>query len=215
MVRKPQRCTRGTSFALRAGVSTPTRFVPVLLLVLATSAVSLMASESTGKTVLVNTWEGRTVVVKRTLYSIVFDERSRMAPVLKRQDRVSGLTVATWSETYYRFDARRSSERDIVERDPNRVVSNLREQYLRSRRLDPATSKDVEPLMLARYDPGATLLVRTVHIERDRVRLMLHKDRKSDLATTLTVQWPIPLSDELAESALIDEVLARFVSRSQ
>jgi len=193
------------------GVSAPTRFAATLVLV--STAVSLTASEPTGKTVLVNTWEGRTVVVKQTLYSIVFDERSRIAPVLTRQDRVSGLTVATWSETYYRFDARRSSEKDILERDPNRVVSILREQYFRSRHLDLGTSKDVEPLMLARYDPGATLLVRAVHIERDRVRLMLHKDRKSDLATTLTVQWPIPLSDELSESELIDEVLTRFISR--
>lgn len=195
-------------------VSAPIRFVAALLLVLATTVASLTALEPTGKKVLVNSWEGRTVVVKQTLYSIVFDERSRIAPVLKRQDRISGLTVATWSETYYRFDALRSSEKDIVERDPNRVVSILREQYFRSRHLDLGTSKDVEPVMLTRYDPGATLLVRAVHIERDHVRLMLHKDRKSDLATTLTVQWPVPLSDELTESALIDEVLTRFVSRS-
>lgn len=195
-------------------MSTPTRFSLTLLLVFATTAVSLTASEPTGKKVLINTWENRTVVVKKTLYSIVFDERSRILPVRKHQDRVSGLTVATWSETYYRFDALRSSEKDIVERDPNRVVSILREQYFRSRHLDLGTSKDVEPLMLTRYDPGAALLVRAVLIERDRVRLMLHKDRRSDLATTLTVQWPIPLSDELTESALIDEVLTRFVSRS-
>lgn len=195
-------------------MSTPTRFSLTLLLVFATTAVSLTASEPTGKKVLINTWENRTVVVKKTLYSIVFDERSRILPVRKRQDRVSGLTVATWSETYYRFDALRSSEKDIVERDPNRVVSILREQYFRSRHLDLGTSKDVEPLMLTRYDPGAALLVRAVLIERDRVRLMLHKDRRSDLATTLTVQWPIPLSDKMTESALIDEVLTRFVSRS-
>ena len=194
---------------------TPTRFAATVLLVLVSTAISLTASEPPGKKALVNTWEGRTVVVKQTLYSIVFDERSRIAPVLKRQERVSGLTVATWSETYYRFDALRSSEKEIVERDPNRVVSILKEQYFRSRHLDLGTSKDVEPLMLTRYDPGTTLHVRAVHIERDRVRLMLHKNRKSDLATTLTVQWPIPLSDELSESALVDEVLTRFVSRSQ
>ena len=67
--------------------------------------------------------------------------------------------------------------------------------------------------MLVRYEPGAELIVRTIQIERDYVRLFLHRNRDSDLATTLTVQWPVPLSKELTESSLLDNVLARFVGR--
>jgi len=42
---------------------------------------------------------------------------------------------------------------------------------------------------------------------------VLHKDRKGDLVTTLTVKWPVPLTAELTESALIDNVLSRFITR--
>jgi hypothetical protein len=102
--------------------------------------------------------------------------------------------VVTSSGTYYRFDARRDSEEDIIERDPNRVVSMLRKQYHRGTHLDIGTVQDVDPLMLVRYEPGEELIDRSVQIERDQVRLLFHKDRKADLATTLTVQWPVPLS---------------------
>ena len=122
--------------------------------------------------------------------------------------------MATSSGTYYQFDARRDSEEDIIERDPNRLVSILRQQYHRSMHLDIGTVQDVEPLMLVRYEPGVELIVRRVQIERDQVRLLFHKDRKADLATTLTVRWPVPLSKELTESSLIDDVLTRFVART-
>ena len=68
-------------------------------------------------------------------------------------------------------------------------------------------------MMLVRYEPGVELFVRDVQFGRDHARLMLHKDRKGDLATTLTVKWPVPLSAELTESALIDNVLSRFITR--
>ncbi len=67
--------------------------------------------------------------------------------------------------------------------------------------------------MLVRYEPGVELFVRDVQFERDHARLVLHKDRKGDLATTLTVKWPVPLTTELTESALIDSVLSRFITR--
>ena len=120
--------------------------------------------------------------------------------------------MATWSDTYYRFDARRDSEDDIIERDPDRIVAILRTQYYRGLHLDIGNVQDVQPLMLVRYEPGAELIVRRIQIERDYLRLFLHKNRDSDLATTLTVQWPVPLSKELTESSLIDDVLMRFLA---
>lgn len=86
---------------------------------------------------------------------------------------MTGLTVTTPSATYYEFEALRESEDDIIERDPNRVVSTLRNQYRRAMPLDLDSVQDVEPLMLVRYDPGVELLVGDVQIERDRVRLSL------------------------------------------
>jgi hypothetical protein len=79
--------------------------------------------------------------------------------------------------------------------------------------LDNGAVQDIEPLMLVRYSPGVTFIVRKVQIDRDRVRLHFHKDGEADLATTLTVKFPTPLSNELTESALIDDALTRFVTR--
>jgi hypothetical protein len=176
------------------------------------SSLSLQAAEQSGKKTFLSAWEDRTVVLKQTLYSIVFDERPRFMPIVKRQDRVAGITVSTASEQYYQFDARRSSEQDIVDRDPDRILAALRKQYYRGKHLDIGPSHDVETLKLVRYEPGVEFVVRKIDIERDRVRLFLHKDRKADLATTLTVQWPVPLSQELTESSLIDDVLNRFLT---
>jgi hypothetical protein len=67
--------------------------------------------------------------------------------------------------------------------------------------------------MLVRYAPGVAFIVKKVRIDRDRVRLYLHKDGDADLATTLTVKFPTPLTKELTESPLIDESLTRFVMR--
>lgn len=187
--------------------------VTTFLVVLATTAISLHGAGQSGTQAFVAAWEDRAVVLKRTLYSIVYDERSRVLPLVKRQDRVSGLTVATPSGTYYRFDARRDSEEDIIERDPDRVLSTLQNQYRRGMYLDIGPAQDVEALMLVRYEPGVRLIVRRLEIERDRVRLSFHKENNPDLATTLTVQWPAPLSKELTESSPIDDVLTRFVTR--
>ena len=193
------------------GVHLRIRFIALLTIVLAT--IPLHAGAQSGRKAFVSSWKEQTVVVRQTLYSLVFDERSRIVPMLKRQNRVSGLTVGTSSGTYYQFDARRSSEQDVVDRDPNRIVSTLQEQYHRSEHLDIGNTQDVETVMLVRYEPGVELFVRDVQFERDHARLVLHKDRKGDLATTVAVKWPVPLTAELTESALIDSVLSRFVTR--
>ena len=114
---------------------------------------------------------------------------------------------------YYQFDARRESEEDIVDRDPNGIVSEMKKQYFRTMYLDNGAVQDVEPLMLVRYSPGVAFIVRKVQIDRDRVRLHFHKDGEADLATTLTVKFPTPLSNELTESPLIDDAITRFVIR--
>ena len=194
-------------------MNAPIRLVSILSILLATTTIPLNAAAESGRKAFVDAWDNRTVVLKKTLYSIVFDERPRFLPFVKRQDRIVGLTVATWSDTYYRFDARRDSEDDIIERDPDRIVVILRTQYYRGLHLDIGNVQDVEPLMLVRYEPGAELIARKIQIERDYVRLPLHKNRDSDIATTLTVQWPVPLSKELTESSLIDDVLMRFLAR--
>jgi hypothetical protein len=186
----------------------------LILLVAMAAAASLHAAERSGKKAFHSAWVGRSVVVKRALYSVVYDERSRVLPLFKHRDRVSGLTVVTpTGASYYQFDAKRDSEDDIVDRDPNGIVSELRKQYYRDMHLDIGNVQEIEPLMLVRYSPGVAFIVRKVQIDRDRVRLYFHKDGEADLATTLTVKFPTPLSNELTESPLIDDALTRFVTR--
>jgi hypothetical protein len=139
-------------------MSSPIRRVLILYVALAAVA-SLHAAERSGKQAFQNAWVGRSVVVKRALYSVVFDERSRVLPVIKHRDRVSGLTVVTPTGiSYYQFDARRDSEDDIVDQDPDAIVSKMRKQYFRSMHLDDGAVQDVEPFTLVRYSPGVAFI---------------------------------------------------------
>ena len=190
------------------------RRLALTLVLVALAAVSGTAAPA-GTRAFTDAWEGRRVILTRTLYSLVFDERVRALPLFKRQGKVAGLTVGTPSEIYYQFDARRDSEDDVSDRDPNRLLTQLRTQYRRSTHLEIGNVQDVQALLLVRYEPGVTLVVRKVQFERDRVRLSLHKPEDSDLATTVTVKWPAPFSKDLTESTLIDGVLKRFVTRME
>jgi hypothetical protein len=177
------------------------------------AAVTLPVHAGSGKKSFLAAWQERSVVLKRPLFSIVFDERSKWLPMFTREGRVAGLTVGTPSAMYYQFDARRDAEEDVVATDPNAIVSTLRDQYRRSAYLDLGNVQDVQAIMLVRYEPGVELVIKKVHIDRDRVRLLLHKDRNGDLSTTLTVKWPVPLSKELSESAVIEDILDRYFTR--
>ena len=179
---------------------------------LAIGAVSTTAAASATKS-FTSAWEGRTVVLARTLYSLVFDERVRALPLFTRQGKVAGLTVGTPSDIYYQFDARRESEDDLIDRDPNRLLSRLQTQYRRSTHLDIGNVQDVQAVLLVRFEPGVRLVVRKVQFERDRVRLTLHRPEDRDLATTVTVKWPAPWSKDLTEATLIDGVLNRFIKK--
>jgi hypothetical protein len=174
---------------------------------------SLGAGERTGRKTLVDDWEDGRVIVRRTLYSLVFDERARFMPFFKRHDRVAGLTVATPTAAYYQFDARREYEDPIVSRDPDGVLVALRDRYRRSAHLEMASVQEVEGVMLVRYEPGAELVVSNLHVDRDRVRVDLRRPDERGTATTLTVQWPAPFSGELLELPLVEQVLERYIQR--
>jgi hypothetical protein len=183
------------------------------LLVLVTAVAATTDAAPSNKKAFLDAWQDRGVALKRTLYSVVYDERRRFLPLSKQEGKVAGLTVATPSDVYYQFEARRETEDDIIGRDPNAIVTALRAQYRRSTHVEIGNVKDVEPVVLVRYEPVVVLFVKKVQIERDRVRLLLHK-QAGDEATTLTVKWPVPLSKELTESAIIERVLDKFLIRS-
>jgi hypothetical protein len=133
-------------------------------------------------------------------------------PLVKRNGRTIGLTVATPTDTYYRFASQREYEDDVVDRDPARVLELLKDRYRRSAHLDTDNVQEIEAVMLVRFEPGVQLKVQRVSIEDDEVRVLLRRPG-DDLTTTLTVKWAAPFSRELVESALIDNVLNRYLAR--
>ena len=182
----------------------------LLLLVVAVTAID--AAEN-GRKAFVRTWQGQAVVLTRPLYSLVYSERRRFMPIARRDGRVSGLTVATPSDTYYQFEAQRDYEEPIIARSPDAIIPAMQTRYRRSAHLDEGFVQDVEPGMLVRYESGVRLMVARVAIERERLVLFLHRDQSRELATTLTVKLSGPLSNDLVETPLIERVLSRFLSK--
>jgi hypothetical protein len=157
-------------------------------------------------------WEGRRVVLTRAMYTMVYDEIGRLG--MTRRGKLAGLTVVTPSDTYFRFEGRQDHE-DVVDRDPNRVFTQTRIEYQRAKHLDIGTVSTIAPMMLVRYEPGVALRVARLEFERDRVRLVLHRAEDSaaqELATTLTVQWPVPLSKGLSERPAVEAAIAQFIA---
>lgn len=165
------------------------------------------------KKAFVKSWAHQPVVLKRTLYNLVYNERQRFVPLMRRDGKSAGLTVATPAETYYRFTARREDEEDVVDRDPAQVVALLHDRYRRSSHLDVGTVQDIEAVQLVRFEPGVQFTVERVSVERDEVRLDLRTLGEDPAATTLTVKLSAPLSTELTEAPLIEQVLERFLTK--
>jgi hypothetical protein len=185
--------------------------VSVLALVVATTAID--AAQQHGRKAFVTAWQEQRVVVKRPLYSLVYSERTRFLPIARKDGRISGLTVATPTETYYQFEARRDYEEDIVARTPEGILAAMKTHYRRSAHLDEGYVQDVEPGMLVRYESGVKLVVGRVDIERDLVRLFLRRENDHEIVTTLTVKLGGPVSTALVEAPLIESVLSRFVTK--
>ena len=155
-------------------------------------------------------WNGRRVVVRRTLYTVLYDEVGRTG--IHYRDKRAGLTVATPDGEYYEFDGPGSDE-DIVERTPNRVISQMSDRYKRANYLDLGTVKTITPLLLRQYESGVTLIVDSVKVERARVRFEFRRADDADdrIATSLTVEWPVPLSKTFRERDGIESLVLRFI----
>src|SRR5437867_1440700 len=170
------------------------------------------AAADNSRQLFTKNWEGKTVVVKRTLYTLVYNERGRLGTT--RRNRRAGLTVVTpFSGWYFQFDGRQSQD-DIVDHDAQRLVDTVTETY-HSDALDVRDYQKVEPIVLARYEVGSELVVSGVVIERDLVRLVLNnlaiQDEGGEAATALTVKWPTPLSKVLSERDAVEGLIGQFV----
>jgi hypothetical protein len=181
----------------------------VAYLVVCTTVVG--AAESKQKA-FENAWSGRHVVVKRPLYSLFYKEHGLRGSTSARRD---GLTVATpFSGTYFRFDGRRRVD-DVTEQDVLKIPDAVKLAYGKPELLGDGWNQVIDPVMLTRYDAGTELVVRAARVNLEAVRLELAlagDDNDQDLATSLTIQWPAPLSKSFSERVDVEGVIRQFLS---
>ena len=185
------------------------------LVILFGALLSIPASANQGRKSFVEDWQGKRVGIKRTLFTLVYDEHGRLGKISR--SRREGLTVVTPSSgVFLRFDGR-DSEEDIVSSDPEQMIDQINVTYRRTSSLDVGFFQRIEPSVVARYEPGGMLMVKQVRIDRDRVRLVFAKSaddeaaNADEVATELTIQWPIALSSGLAERPQIEALIRQFV----
>jgi hypothetical protein len=164
----------------------------------------------------VKSWEGQDVVVKQTLYALVYNERGRLGNTYGA--RRDGLTVVTPNQgVYFQFDGRQGRD-EVIQRDPQKVLEAVNVEY-QGDGLDVRSYRKLEALLLTRYDAGARMIVKSVKIDRDAVRLGFAEaagsNGEDDLAATLTVKWPVPLSKSFSERGLIENLIRRFIDVKQ
>ena len=180
--------------------------IGVVVLVSACAVQSVAASDDPRKD-FENRWEGRHVVVKQTLLTLIYDQRSRLGTTSRKRD---GLTVVRSSGAYLQFNGR-YSEGDIVDTEPDRLIDAVRQTYLRGYMNDVGWYYRVNPILIERYEAGTILVVRDVELDDDRVRLSFVDDRDHDFATGLTVKWAMPLSRRFTEASLVEDLIQQYV----
>lgn len=157
-------------------------------------------------------WEGRKVVLKQSLYTLVYDERATLGHI--RAGRRDGLVVINSSRgMYFQFDGRHGKD-DVVVKDPQRMVDTVKATYVPDT-LEVRSERRVDPVVVHRYDVGGELYITRVRIERDFVRVWLAQtaqfDPDADPATSFTIKWPVPFHKSFSERELVDDLMRLIV----
>ena len=176
------------------------------------STLSAASAAESPQLAFSRSWEGREVRVKRALYTLVYNERGRLG--ISYSGKREGLTVLTpYDGIFFQFGGRYGRP-DIVVRNPQQIIDAVAVDY-QGDTLEVRSYRKVEPLMLARYDPGVALVVTKVQFARNTVRLILAESTgsgvKENSETAITVKWPTPLSKSLSERQLIEGLLGWFI----
>jgi hypothetical protein len=176
---------------------------------LAAAALTAPASADTPQQTFARRWQGKAIVLKQSLYTLVYNERGKLGTT--RNNRRDGLTVVTPSNgVYYQFDGRQGRD-DVVQRHPLGMVEAVSAAY-QPDTLEMRSYRKVEPVVINRFDPGAELIVGRVQIERDFVRVAFIQSGGDvdEPATWLTVKWPVPFSKSLSEADLLEALIRQF-----
>jgi len=175
------------------------------------AAATVVLSADTSQKAFEKQWTGRHVVVKRTLYSLVYNERGRGDSLHLGR---SGLMVVTpFMGSYYQFDGRRRVD-DVVDHDLQKIVNAVKVAYRKDRVLGDGFVQDIDPQLIERYDPGVELLVKAARVQGDVVRLDLMKPAagEEDVVSSLTVKWPLILSKSFSERGNVEDLIRQFLA---
>jgi hypothetical protein len=180
-----------------------------IIALLALAYVTTSVSAESPREAFVKAWKGQSVVVKTTLYSLVYNERGRLGNT--RSGRREGVLVVTSPRGgHFQFDGRQGRG-TVVANDPGLPVKAVSAEYERNA-LDARSYRKLEPLAIEQFVPGAELVVSDVRIERDVVKLEFGQpDGSKDTTTSLRVKWPLPLSPSFSERTNLEDLLRRFV----
>ena len=154
-------------------------------------------------------WTGQPVVLKRVLYSLIYNERGKLGTT--RSGERAGLLVATpLRGEYFQFDGRHGRD-TVTAKDPELLSRAVFAEY-EIDALDVRPYRKLEPLAVHRFEAGVELVVSDVRIERDEVRLeFIEPTGSKETVTSLRVKWPLPLSPSFGERTPVEDVLRRFV----
>jgi hypothetical protein len=182
----------------------PANRTAIALLAAATLGVTLRADSP--QQTFAKTWEGRTVTVKTTLYSLIFNERGKLGTT--RSGLREGLIVVTPSKgAYFQFDGRQGRG-EIVRTDLHGFLAAVNAEYEKNT-LDVRPYRKLEAVAINRYDPGVELLITGVRVGPDLVRVDLATG-DGETATAIRIKWPVPLSKAFTERPLVENVLQQF-----
>lgn len=186
-------------------------YLLVLVIALSTTFTTLAAAD-TPQQAFAKSWQGKTVIVKRSLYTLVYNERGRLGNT--RDGKRDGLIVLTPSQGgYFQFDGRQGRE-DVVERDPKRIFDAVNLMYAPDT-LEVRSYRKVEPVIVSRYDSGWELRVQQVRVDVDTVNLTFSipsgPEASEDVVTSLRVKWPIPFSKSFSERDGVESLIRQFV----
>jgi hypothetical protein len=176
------------------------------------AAGSIVAAETPQRAFTAD-WQGRSVVIRQRLYSLVYNERGKLGNTYN--GRREGLVVVTPQDgVFYVFPARHNRD-DVSMRDLGGMIEAVDREYVPDA-LDVRGYRKVEPLSLAQYDPGGELVVARAEVLKDMVRLTFSQaggPDRDDPVSSLTVRWPLPLSKSFTERAQIEQLIGRYVER--
>jgi hypothetical protein len=172
----------------------------------------IAAAENTPQQIFARGWEGKSIVLKQVLYTLVYNERGKLGNT--RNGRREGLMVATPSSgAYLQFDGRQGKDA-VVEKQPQQMFEAVNAAYMPDN-LDVRSYRKVEAVVVHRYSVGTELFVSRLRVDRDSVRVAFVQlptaDPNDDPATSLTIKWPVPFNKTFSESALVDDLIRQFV----